>query len=579
MTIAIGALVCFGFSALVVLGHWLTAVPAPALPPQGAPPTRVVIVGGGFAGVFTAQALEQALGDRQDVEVLLISRENYFVFQPMLPEIISGTIGILDTVSPLRRLLPRTAIHVREVEAIDLDRRRVQLAPGLHPHTHEIPYDHLVLAPGTVTDFRGLPGLPEHALPFKNLADALELRSRVIHALEEADIEADDHHLRRQLLTFVVAGGGFSGVEVVAELNDFVRQVARSYRGIRPDELRVVLVHAQDRILPEVSPRLGLYAQRILQRRGVELRLNARLQSASGDRAVLSDGTVIETKTLVSTIPSSPHPLVDTLPLPKTRGRIRVDRSLRVEGRPRLWALGDCALVPTASGEPCPPTAQHAVRQARTVAANILASIQADRQGAVLAREAQVPVLATFDFKGLGKMGSLGRRNAVAEVFGLKISGFLAWFLWRTIYLAKLPGWGRRAKVAASWTFDLFLPPELVQLRLGGTAGAQHERFEIGQTVFRQGDVGDRIYIVLGGRAQVVREGADGDRLLAEIGPGEFFGEMALLGNAPRNATVRCLEATTVLGIPKREFGLLAANLPGLKRSFEQVMQRREAAE
>jgi NADH dehydrogenase len=562
MTIALGALASLLFSAFVIWAQWVSR---PRRRPPGTPKTRVVIVGGGFAGVFTAQALEEQLGDRDDVEVLLVSRENYFVFQPMLPEVISGSIGLLDTVSPLRRLLPRTAVHVREVEAIDLAARVVRLAPGFQPHAHEVPYDHLVLAPGTVTDFRGLPGLPEHALPFKNLADALELRSRVIHALEEADIESESSELRRQLLTFVVAGGGFSGVEVVAELNDFVREVARSYPAIRSEELRVVLVHAQGRILPEVTEKLGLYAQRLLARRGVELRLNARLQSASGDRAVLSDGTVIETKTLVSTIPSSPHPLVDGLDLPKTRGRIKVDRHLRVEGRRDLWALGDCALVPAADGTVCPPTAQHAVRQASTLADNLLRAI--DRRDD----------LGTFDFKGLGKMGSLGRRNAVAEIFGVSVSGFVAWFLWRTIYLAKLPGWGRRAKVAASWTFDLFLPPELVQLRLGGTTGAAHERFEPGQTVFRQGDLGDRIYIVLAGRAEVVRKTAAGEQVLAEVGPGEYFGEMALLGSGPRNASVRCKEATTVLGIPKREFGLLAANVPGLRKSFEDVARLRTA--
>jgi NADH dehydrogenase len=555
-----------GLAALAFVAFWVwmqRAVARAALPRvSGGKVVRVVIVGGGFAGVYAARALEAALGDRRDVEIALVSRENHFVFQPILPEIISGTIGILDIVSPLRRLVERTHIHVREVEAIDLDRRMVRLAPGLHPHAHEVPYDHLVVATGTVTDFRGLPGLPEHALPFKNLADALEVRSRVIHALEEADIETEATPLRRQLLTFVVAGGGFSGVEVAAELNDFVRTVADSYPRISRDELRVVLVHAGDRILPEVPEKLGLYAQRQLRKRGMEIRLGVRLKSASGDRAVLSDGSVIETKTLISTIPSSPHPLVDALPLVKARGgKIKVDRMLRAEGRQEIWALGDCAFIPTASGEPSPPTAQHAVRQASTLAHNLLAMVEGkpDQQ-------------RVFEFAGLGKMGSLGRHNAVAEIFGISVSGFLAWFMWRTIYLAKLPGWGRRAKVAASWTFDLFLPPELVQVRLGTTGGSAHERFEAGQTVFREGDLGDRIYIVLAGKAEVVKGAGP---VLAEIGPGEFFGEMALLGSAPRNATVRCKEATTVLAIPKREFGLLAANVPGLRASFEEVMRRR----
>ena len=528
---------------------------------------RIVIVGGGFAGIYAARALERKLGHRDDWEIALFSRENYFVFQPMLPEVISGTIGLTDVVTPLRRLLRRTHVHVRDVESIDLAKPTVIAAPGFRQRPHVVAYDHLILAPGTVTDFRGLTGLPEHALPFKNLADALELRSHVIRALDEADIENDDPDLRRQLLTFVVAGGGFSGVEVVAELNDFVRDVARLYRRIGPHDVRVVLIHAQDRILPEVSPKLGSFAEKILRRRGVELLLGQRLKAATGESAILDDGTAIPTKTLVSTIPSSPHPLVDSLPLPKTRnGRLVVDQSLRLEGHANIWALGDCTSVPTRDGTPCPPTAQHATRQASVVAENIAATL-AGRP------------LRTFDFKGLGKMGSLGRRNAVAEIFGVDISGFPAWLLWRTIYLAKFPGWGPRLKVATSWLLDLLLPPELVELRLDRSAGAVHEHFEPGQRIFDQGELGDRVYILLSGRAEVLRSadarGAPGEQVLATLGPGECFGEMALLGNAPRNASVRCVEPMTVLSIPKREFGLLAANVPGLRASFEQVMARR----
>jgi NADH dehydrogenase len=530
---------------------------------------RIVIVGGGFAGAYAAQALERKLRRRDDVEILLYCRENYTVFQPMLPEVISGTIGLTDVVSPLRRMLKRTHVHVREIESIDVATKTVRAAAGFKPHTHVERYDHLIIAPGTVTDFRGLPGLPEHALPFKNLADALELRSRVIRALEEADVESDDPELRRQLLTFVVAGGGFSGVEVVAELNDFVRHVARLYRRIDRREIRVVLVHAQDRILPEMKPKLGLFAQKILRKRGVELMLGYRLHAATGESALLAgpEGIVsVPTKTLVSTIPASPHPLIDSLALAKTKnGRLIVDGTLRVKDHDDVWALGDCASIPTRDGSPCPPTAQHATRQAKLVAENIAASLTARP-------------LATFDFKGLGKMGSLGRRNAVAEIFGLSISGFLAWFLWRTIYLAKMPGWGRRIKVASSWTLDLFLQPELVELRLGGAGGAIHEHFEPGQTVFSEGELGDRVYILLSGRAEVVRRvqnGAAGEQFLATLGPGECFGEMALLESAPRNATIRCVEPMTVLSIPKREFGLLAANVPGLRASFEQVTARR----
>src|SRR5262249_27862602 len=251
-----------------------------------------------------------------------------------------------------------------------------------------------------------------HAMPFKNLADALQLRSRVIRALEEASIEEDDPELRRQLLTFVIAGGGFSGVEVAAELNDFVRRVARNYRGLDPREIRVVLVHSQDRILPEVAENLARFAQRILTRRGVEIRLSARLEAATGEEAVLAGGERIPTRTLVSTVPSSPHPLLEALDLPKSKnGKIVADRSLRVEGRGDLWAIGDCAQVPAPEGGYAPPTAQHAIRQANVAAHNVVAAL---RGGAA----------KTFDFKGLGKMGSLGHRSAVAEILGFNVSGF-----------------------------------------------------------------------------------------------------------------------------------------------------------
>jgi NADH dehydrogenase len=528
---------------------------------------RVVILGGGFAGVYTARALEKALRQREDFEITLINKENHFVFQPLLAEVVSGSCGLLDVVSPIRRLLPRTDLYVRDLESVDLTHRTITTSPGFRPHACVMPFDYLVLALGNVTDFRGLRGLPEHALPFKNLGDALHLRNHVIHALEEAAI-ATDPRLRRQLLTFVVAGGGFSGVHVVAVLNDFVRGVARHYRHTDPAALRVVLLHSGDRLLPEVTEKLARFAHKMLHKRGVEVRLGSRLAAATGEAAVLTSGEHIATRTLVSTVPSSPHPIIHGLALPKSKdGRVLVNPCLEVEGAQNIWALGDCALVPMPSGGVCPPTAQHATRQARTAAHNIVAAIRGgEPQG--------------FDFKGLGKLCSLGHHSAVAEILGLDISGFLAWFLWRTIYLMKLPGRGRRLKVASSWALDLLLPPELVQLKLDRSVGITQEHFEPGEEVFHQGDLGDRLYILLSGQAEVVHE--DEGRLigLARLGPGEYFGEMALLNQATRNATVRCLAPTDVLSLPEREFSTLAAHMPELRQKFEELMgQRRRATE
>jgi len=524
---------------------------------------RIVILGGGFAGVYTALALEKAQKGREDFEVVLVNKENYFVFQPMLPEVISGTIGLTDVVSPLRRLLKKTDIHIREVESVDLEKREVTTSPGFKPHSHVIAYDHLVLAMGTVTDFRGLPGLPEHAMPFKNLGDALELRNHVIRALEEASIEHHDPELRRQLLTFVVAGGGFSGVEVAAELNDFVRGVARSYPRLHPAEIRVILLHALDRILPEVDESLALFAQKILRKRGVEIRLGTRLQSATGNAAILAGGESIPTRTLVSTVPSSPHPLIEALALPKAKnGRLLSDGHLQVQGVTTVWAVGDCAKIATADGTGVPPTAQHATRQAVVAAHNILAAIRGGEK-------------RVFDFKGLGKMGSLGHRSAVAEIFGVKISGFIAWWMWRTIYLMKMPGWGRRLKVASAWTLDLILPPDLVELRFGRSQGMSQEHYEPGQDVFRQGDLGDRLYIILSGTAEVRRANGNGETILARLGPGQTFGEMALVNMATRNASVRCTAPMDVLSLPKKDFAVLAANIPDLRKSFERLASER----
>ena len=527
---------------------------------------RVVILGGGFGGVYTALYLEKLLGRRDDFEITLINKENYFVFQPLLAEVVSGNIGLTDMVSPIRQMLKKTDLHVREVEAVDMLNRTVTTSPGFRPHSHVIHFDHLVVAVGNVTDFRGLRGLPEHAIPFKNLGDALYIRDHVIHALEEAAIEHHDAGLRKQLLTFVVAGGGFSGVEVVAEINDFVRAVVKNYPQLDAKEIRVVLLHSRERILPELAGSLAHFAEKILTKRGVEVRLNTRLKAATGDAAILGDDEVIPTKTLISTVPASPNPILLTLGLPTDKGgRLIANNMAQVEGAENIWSLGDCARLPTPDGEPSPPTAQFAIRQANILAHNIVTKIRGGE-------------MKPFMFKELGRLGALGHRSAVAQVFGVNISGFFAWWMWRSIYLMKMPGWGRRFKIMVSWTLDLFLPKDLVQLKLDKSVGISHEHFEPGEEIFHQGDLGDRIYIIANGQAEVVREDSGQEVILATLKAGEYFGEMALLKQTTRSATVRCTQPLDVLSIPKGEFSALVINLPELRNSFDSVMEQRAGA-
>jgi len=528
--------------------------------------TRILILGGGFGGVHTARYLERLL-ERElsagTVEIGLVSRENYMVFQPMLPEVISGSIGLVDTITPIRRLCPQTNLYTRTIDCIDLERRRVTTAAGFGSPPHALPYDHLVIALGNVTSFAGQPGLAEHALPFKYLGDALAIRNRVIHTLEEADIERDPE-ARRALLTFVVAGGGFSGVEAVAELNDFVRAAARSFRNLMREEIRVVLLHAGPLILPELPPSLGRFAEMLLARRGVEIKLNRRLEGATADAALLDGGERITTRTLVSTVPSMPNPLVAMLGCEKERGRIVVDQHLALADHPGVWAVGDCAWsIDARSGEPAPPTAQHATRQARCVAENVAATLRGKERRA-------------FSFRALGKMGSLGHRSAVAEVFGVRLSGFLAWWLWRTVYLMKLPGLDRKIRVAMDWTLDLVLPPDIVQLKTDKPVGLRREHFEPGEAVFHEGDRGDWLYVVLDGEVDVLQTvPGRGEQSLRRLGRGDCFGEIALVSDRPRTATVRTLTPVNVLAVDREAFQSLFSSFPPLRGFFEQLIEAR----
>jgi NADH dehydrogenase len=521
--------------------------------------TRVVVLGGGFGGVYTALALERLAAKGAPVEVSLVNRENYLVFQPMLAEVIAGDVGILDTVSPLRQLLPRTELFVREIEAVDLQRRVVTLGAGLTPQTHELGFDHLVLALGNVTDFRGVPGLPEHALAFKTLADAVRIRNHVIHVLEQSST-VDDPDLRRSMLTFVIAGGGFSGTEVAAALNDFVRAAARSYRSIPPREPRVILVHSGRSVLErELTPHLSRYATSALAEQGIELVLGERLAAASPHSAVLADGTRISTRTLISTVPSSPNPIVEQLGLPLSGGRVRCDATTAVDDRDGVWAVGDCGLVPMPDGEPSPATAQHAIRQAKVLAANIVASETGARR-------------RSFAFTGLGKLGALGHRRAVAELpGGITVEGLPAWLMWRSIYWLKLPGGARKTRVAISWLSDLVLPPHPVQLNLGAGRGATQAHYEPGEVVFDEGDSGDSLYMILSGQVEVLKRVGGEQQAVRTLGPGEYFGEMALLGRHPRSAGTRALSALDVLVLPGSDFAALADGLSEFRGAFERI--------
>ncbi|TMD63818.1 MAG: NAD(P)/FAD-dependent oxidoreductase [Chloroflexi bacterium] len=410
---------------------------------------RVVILGGGFAGVSAARRLARLLSPAA-VDVTLVSQSNYLLFTPMLSEVASGGLEAQHISAPLRVMLPGTRVRRAEVESIDLTAQVVRVRPNPTEVSEALPFDHLVLALGAVPFSFGIPGVSEHAFTLKTLEEAVTLRDHVIAMLETADGESDAIERRRQL-TFVVAGGGFAGTETIAELFDLVNSSLRYYPRIPVGEPRFVLIHAGDRILPEISAGLGEYALHKLRRRGIEFILSARLAGATRDAAQMADGRRIPTRTLVWTAGNHPSPLLKTVACERNpAGAVVADSTLRAKGFVNVWAVGDCAQIPDlTTGKPCPPTAQHAVRQGKVVAENIAAS---------LLRE---PV-KDFSFRTIGLLVLLGRRTAAAEVRGFKFSGLLAWFMWRAIYWSKLPGLEKKMRVALDWIIDLLFPRDIV---------------------------------------------------------------------------------------------------------------------
>ena len=446
-----GALV----AVLIAVGRPLAArligpEPIPT-PPAPVVPKRIVVLGGGFGGVTTAAYLEEAFGADPAVELVLISETNALLFTPMLAEVAASSLEPTHISSPLRTSLRRTSVVRGRIAAIDLDRRRVLLAPGASNRHQEEPFDHVVLALGAVSNYLGMDDVAAEAFDFKSLADAIAIRNHVIEMFERADREPEAE-VRRALLTFVVAGGGFAGAELAGGLNDFARGMLAFYPNVPREEVAVVLVHSRDRILPELSDELAAYALERMRARGVTFRLGCRVAGARRGAVLLTPEAEIRTETLVWTAGTMPNPLLATLPVERDkRGAAIVEGTLSVPDHPGVWAIGDCAVVPNAAGGAMsPPTAQFALRQAKTLAHNLHATIHGRP-------------LRTFRFKEIGLLCVVGHHTACAEVRGLRFSGLFAWLLWRGIYLAKLPGLERKAHVLFAWLIELFFPRDIVQ--------------------------------------------------------------------------------------------------------------------
>lgn len=413
--------------------------------------SHIVILGGGFAGTTLAQRLERRLPE--GCQVTLLSQENYITYHPLLAEVVGATIMPGHVVAPIRQMIERTRFRMVNVTDIDFKKRQISYAGEVEGN---LSYDHLVLACGVSANLDIVPGMIQYALPLKTLGDALFIRNRMMARLEQAEIQ-EDAEVRRWLVTFIIVGGGFSGVEVAAEICDFLHARLSYYPNINPDECRIVLLHRDSRLLSDLSPKLGRFCCDTMRKHGVDVRLNTTAMRVDKRGVELASGERINGGTVVCTIGTAANALVQKLDLPKQRERIQTLPDMSVPGFRDVWALGDCAVVTNAYGDRVsPPTAQFATRQAKQLADNLLRR---------LAGEPTQP----FSYRPRGQMSSIGRNKAVAEIFGFRLAGFAAWLLWRGVYLLKIPTFARRVKIFVEWTWEMLFPPELVHLRFTRT--------------------------------------------------------------------------------------------------------------
>lgn len=497
-------------------------------------PARILILGGGYAALGATRALRGAM-KRGEVEVTVVSRENYHVFHGFVPQMVTGRVGADHILSPVRRIVRPAHLHVGEISGIDFERREVEVRRQLDGRSATLPYDHLLLGLGSRDHLEAYPGLAEHAFRLKTYDDCFQLRNHILAMVELADSERDEAE-RRRLLTFFIAGGGYAGTEVAAELAEYVRGlVRRDYPRIGADEWRVVLVHPGATILPELAgtraeggrsfPRLVAYATRHLEKLGVEIMTNSRVVRATSSEVGLSNGERIPTRTIISAVGTRPPHLVEALPLPRgAGGKVETEATLRVAGLPNVWAAGDCAAIPHPKGGTCPPLAVYALEHGKAAAQNILRTIRGEP-------------LAPFSYVAFGQGVAIGRHRAVAEVKGMEMTGPMAWLIGRLLLLAYVPSAERRVRLLFDWLVSQLVGRNIVEASVADADDYEiaHHLFHAGETLVREGDDCHYLYLILEGEVDLLREGA----LTGAVGPGGHVGQTSGTRRAPETARAR----------------------------------------
>jgi len=520
----------------------------------------VAIIGGGFAGVYCAQQVLKRLGaDRLRVGV--IASENHMVFQPMLPEVVGGSLSPQHVVNPIRMICDGADVLKAQVTNLDMTNRVMTLDGGRFTPAVKVSFDHLMLAPGAGVDLSRIPGMSEHAYLMRTVGDAMKLRAAIISRMEEANL-INKAQQRKEMLSFVVVGGGYSGVETAGQIQDLIVGVRRYYDNIEEGEASVTLIHSGDRLLSMLGERLGDYTGRCLAKMGVNIVFNKRVRAVTARTVQLNDGTTITSHLVVCTVGNAPHPLIKALGesgvVPLERGKLVVEATGQVKGLDKVWSAGDCAVFPKADGGCCPETAQFAMRQGALIGDNIVASLR------------KKP-LKNFKFTGLGELATIGHRKAVAMVMGLRFSGLLAWFMWRSVYLMKLPGLDRKLRVMTEWTFELFFPRDINLLTPSFSSPLGEMHLEAGDSLFRCGEPAQSLYAVKKGCVEITD--AQGQIVKSAVA-GEHFGERALMGDGIWRFDATAKEPSELVAIDGDTFKTLVQSIGSLEALFKSTAQQ-----
>lgn len=527
---------------------------------------RVIVVGGGFGGVSSAQHLNRRFG--RDVEVVVISAENHLVFTPMLAEVAGRSLSGLDVVVSGRQIAPWVTWLTAKVTGVDLQKNEV-LYTRPDGKIATLSYSHLVLACGSEINLDVVPGMAAHAYTLRTVGDGLTLGNELIGRFEQAAVEPDDAE-RQRLLTVVVVGGGFTGVETAGHLYDLMLNIHPFYPQLKANRPRMVLLQRGARIVPEFQhDSLSEFALRKLQQNGLEVKLHTDVKEVTAHYVRLGTGERINTGLTLCAIGTAPVHLIKSIGLPLEHGRLKTEPDMRVTGAANVWAFGDCAIVPNAwNGQPSPPTAQFALRQAKQLAANLVR---------VQRGEATKP----FNFRPQGLLATIGHHNGVAEIYGLRFSGLLAWFLWRTVYLMKIPTISRKLNVVVDWTWDIFFKPNIVQVHVEQQQRFKQAHFAAGDFVFRKGEPGGSFFVIKAGNAGLYLDETSKTPLVAWT-KGDHFGEATLLEGTVHptySASVKAETPLDLIVIEPADFARLAESLGALQRDLEHSLFAREAYE